>query len=145
MMINTIKLSIKKHLKSHCLLIRHFVYRIMISSIAGHIVPSHHFAFYQEIVRFGASWTSQNSGQCSYQLRIWFVQWYNVYIFIGTFWLDEVGMELKHYGSQRKEADGKSTLTIYFPWSLFSALFGTVHNCLYHIESLMQTRSLRDA
>ena len=35
-------------------------------------------------------------------------------------------MELKHYDSQRKEADGKSTLTIYFPWSLFSALFGTV-------------------
>jgi hypothetical protein len=29
---NTIKLSIIKHLKSHCLLIRHFVYRIMISA-----------------------------------------------------------------------------------------------------------------
>jgi len=35
-------------------------------------------------------------------------------------------MELKLYDSKRKEADGKSTKTVYFPWSLFLALFGTV-------------------
>lgn len=44
----------------------------------------------------------------------------------GTFWLYEVGMELKLYDRQRKDADSRSTRTIYFPWSLFAALFGTV-------------------
>jgi len=47
-----------------------------------------------------------------------------VYIFIGTFWFYEVGLGLKQYDIRRKEVDGISTQTVYFPWSLFSALIG---------------------
>ena len=49
-----------------------------------------------------------------------------VYIFIGTFWFYEVGYGLKRYDSDRKlsREDGIYTPTVYFPWSLFSALIG---------------------